>query len=453
MLSGSQSHLWLVLTLMLRKKSIALLSLATTFQCFTEGCDSKTSSSSNTSPAARVTELPAVDRVDSTEGPDVGGKQTRQPTRKLPSSKVESNVTLEEASVFATNLQNAILTNNLPQFEKLIDWEGIVARAVEGDGFETAFRESIATPAMASTLAKNSLASIQNLCEGKGSYRIVRVTSRGGKQHVVFRGVSSQSDMNFHDFQIEKKGDRVIATRFFVALIGEEISDSLHKNFMVAQKQTSVVQQFTGQASEPIQDLMLVAEMSNKFRANDKAGSIASYDKLSSNGKKTKMAMLLRLNALSSVDEARYLTAWDEYVSAFADDPSLGLSGINAAVLRGDLKQLDKCREILQQWTGGDPYVDLICSRWFLELGEKERGKELFDPIDVDALDLANADEIALINYLLLDENAKVLAQLKKLKAKYNKVFAKVEGAEYFNRFELTDEYKSWKSFIRSNNN
>ncbi len=84
---------------------------------------------------------------------------------------------------------------------------------------------------------------------------------------------------------------------------------------------------------------------------------------------------------------------------------------------------------MLQQWTGGDPYVDLICSRWFLELVRKKGARKLFAPIDVDALDLANADEIALINYLLLDENAKVLAQLKKFKEKYNKVFAKVEGA------------------------
>lgn len=435
---------------MLSRLSLPLFSLVAVSSLMSGGCNTKSSSSHATDSAGRVSVLPPVDQELSTAESDHENEKvrSRQPTRKLPSAPSPEAITESEATAFAKQLQAAVLQNDLPQFQKLIDWDGIIARSVEGGSFDETFKKGVLAPRMTASLSGKSLASIQQLCGESGSYRIVRVMPRGGKQHVVFRGIAPSGEMNFHDFEIQKRGDSIIATKFFIALTGEELADTLRNNFLLAQTKSSILNQLTSSANHPAQDLTLVAEMSKQVQADKKSEAIVTYNKLSSAGKKAKMAMLLRVTALASLDETEYLAAWDQYVEAFPGDPSLGLLGVDAAVIRKDLKQLEKCRKLIQQWTGGDPYIDLICSRWFFEYGEKERGKELFDSVDVDALDLANANEVALINYLHMDDHANALAQLKTLNKDYEVTFEDIENNAYFERFVKTDEYREWKSFV-----
>lgn len=394
---------------------------------FLAGCSSETA-------PPLVTPLPPVDAQQSDDATATG-------------TQGSSQVSTDEAEQFARQWEQAIRTGDATNGAGLIDFDAIVSRTLEPLDLDEKARRSLATGLKASSPMATMIRQLGQNEQDGGSYRVIGVALRGGQQHATFRLIGADSSLNYHDLRIVRGEDGLVADQFFVAISGEDFSDTLRATIAPAVKaQQSSVAKITGAEKRQMDELQKQQKLMLEARSGDHRKALQIYEQLSSESKKIKTVQIGRLMAAMNLPSDEYLKVIDEYEKRFPNDPSLPMVLIDAAVMREDAEQLEEAHTALNAWTGGDPYLDLMVAGVLANFGQVSRAQEMIEEIDVDAVGVANAHDFALNVALMGKDHEMALAQLRKLRDDYGYQFGDLRIAEGFEDFVNSSSFQEWQS-------
>lgn len=355
----------------------------------------------------------------------VSQAKTKLPSVEQPEGQTSSTkpapsnaATEQEAEMFAKQWQQALENGDVGEVERLVDWRQITERAIEN--FDLDEKQRSETIRQSNAMSRTVATNMKTMKEKGGSYRLVRIAKRDDYVHAVFRLLTPESSLNYHDLRVIKTADGVKADQFFVAATGEEMSDTLRGIFtpLIAKNKT-ILARLSGAQKQALEDVKKLQKMSQLLRLAQHQQVFDLYDQLSDEGKKQKTAMLLRIMASGQLAEDAYFKAIEEYAEAFPSDPSLAILTMDAAIMKKDLERLEQSRKQLNVWTGGDGYIDLAVGAVLADAGEVERAVELTKDIDPSEIDLVMAYDFKLSIALPAEDYDTVLKNLLVLRDKF----------------------------------
>lgn len=359
-----------------------------------------------------------------------------------------AQISEEEAEAFAASWRNAIQQGDVGKANELVDWDGIWDRALEGFNLNAQTRNEMKQANSGATSVGTQLTGqLHQNISGGGTYHLLRVVSRSDGMHVVFRLLNPDQGVNYHDFRLNRIRGKVVADRFHVAATGEEMADTLHTNLApVVRSQASMMGRISGEAKEKLDELKLKDEFLKAAVRGDLQLANQKFGMLSDEDKKSKVVMLAMLKIAAQTDEGNYLSWIDRFARQFPDDPSLGLMTLDAAVLRGDMKQLEQCRQIIHDWTGGDSYLDAMVAVCLLQNDDLPRAQEIVADIPPESIDLAQTHGLLLDVALANEDNEAVLKHLMILESDFDFEFEDLRTVDEYKGFVQSPQFEQWQA-------
>jgi tetratricopeptide (TPR) repeat protein len=364
-------------------------------------------------------------------------------------SATDYDVSQEEAEAFAVAWAAGIVDNDVETIQSLFDWDGLCRRVAEPLELTADDHGQFVQGMKGRDPAGQLTRQIAENCQTGGSYRLVRVLRRDGRYHAVFRMILPNQGMNYHDIRIVRANGQIVGDRIFVAISGEEMADTMRALALPALQDRNLVgrlsgKQRAGEAAFDTTIALLKAVREGQFQE-----AVNLYDRLPEANRSNKSVMLAMINAQGELDETKYLESIDRYREAYPNDPSLGLILLDAAGLRKDWDLLEISRQKLTDWTGGDPYLDLMIAAILCQdPASIEKALRLAEKIDPSTVGLPQAHEYKFSVALSGKDFKTVVQQMIVLRDEYGVEFDEtlIRAEPLFAEFVQSPEFADWLS-------
>ena len=355
----------------------------------------------------------------------------------------ENKVTAAEAKQFAKEFLSAINRQDLKKIQQLVYWKAIVDRIFVGLPIDNEFYRKY------STGAKTILGKFSNDIETEtgagGSYSLLKIIRRGKDRHVIFRTVSGTSapsgggHVNYHNLRLIKIDEQVRADDIYIARAGSWMSEIIKKSLRpILLKSERPLDGFSAEHIKEIEEARLIAGMVEATRSGDKSEALKVYQQLPEDVKNTKTVLGARLLATEG-DE--FLEAVEAMVSKYPNNPAVGLSLIDYGTRQEDLEMLKRATELLEKWTGGDPYIDLAVAVVMSKLGQADEASELTREISLKEFDFINPVFLKYKIALASKDNETLLECFRALRDDYDQDISQILEADVCKDFVESIEY------------
>lgn len=237
-----------------------------------------------------------------------------------------------------------------------------------------------------------------------GSYKLLRITPDAQHPKLLFRLLTPQGGLNYHEFTLTKRGAYQIDD-LYVFATGEPLSVTLHRSglpVLVDAEKGTLEKLLTGE-SDYMANLPKIQQFTQNVLAGNAVAAMQIYRQLPKSLQEDKAMMMLRLRAtMRDVNGKEYNDTMLDFKRLYPGDPCLNLVLLDYYF---NQKQYDKVRECLisiETRVGKDPYLDVLRSSSYNMEGNFDEALKLAE--------LAIAAEPAMRNA----HGAKVLAAVKK---------------------------------------
>ena len=402
------------------------------------GCDSGRTASVDSSPAGPLSSVEPTRSGESVKGESVKGES------------VKVAITDQDAEKFAGRWLRAVIDKDIAVVQKLVDWDGIMDRTLQGIDVNDEFCREFIQDETSPESTERLIGTIADEVNAGGSYRLVRVTERGGRSHVMLRLLNAEGALNYHDLRLKRAGDLIVADRLLFASSGESFSDTMRCMVAVAViGQSSLVSRLSDDVQRELRRLKQQAEMVNALRRGDNETALMMYENMPAELRQMRMPMLLRIMASDVGGDEAYLKAIDEFVAKHPSDSVVGMITLDAAIFRENHELLMRSHQQLTRFTGGDPYLDLMVGGVLANHGYLTEAKEMTDSIDPSNLGLASAHDFKLSVAMADEDHPTTLRQLVALRDNFGFELSDLNGVEGFEKFVAVARVRAMGSVHR----
>jgi len=367
-----------------------------------------------------------------------------RPKEKLPTDA--------ECRQWGKLVQSAIASGDIDKFNRQIDWDAFLetATTVPDETPEIAASRQKFAQAFKSTVTSKPagfapviMASIKN----GGSYRMLRSHIVDGRKRVLFRLINTRGAVNYHDFILSRSAQgNLIAVDWHIFLMGELSSQTTRRNYLplVALSSHATLDQLAQTDRDFLTHLKDFQALTQNARDKKHSEVLEIYKRLPPSLQRNKSVLILRFASAQVTNEGEYLTAIDDFRTAYPHDALLDMISVDALLQRKKYDQALECIERLDRSVGGDPYLKVTRAR-ILGLQGKMPAAHIMGQRAV-------SQEPSLINgyYLLLDLSLKTrefdetVRLLKSLTSKFGIQFSDFSQAPEFAEFVKSPQYQSW---------
>lgn len=263
-------------------------------------------------------------------------------------SEPELPVTKEEAAAVAASLTKAGAHRNAERFNELIDLDAFEKR-IQNHAHNTLSRSMMAG-AMEGMKKGTFGLQIAKALGNKGTYELVKQYEKDNHQHLVFRLYNEQ--LNYHDFELIKKGKQVKIADIFVYATGENLSATLAESLQSADAKTLTANKTAKNDYKKVQQ---VREYLNKGEF-EKAKQV--FEELPPVLKEQKLYRILYIHIASGLGNDEYLAALNKFQQEYPDAPNMYLLMIDAYFLKKDFAGALRCVNSLDSLINKDLFLD-----------------------------------------------------------------------------------------------
>ena len=357
------------------------------------------------------------------------------------SKKLISDV---RATAFAKELVIAHATGNKRAIARLVAFQEIVERAIEPFGLDGTDKDDLRTDAMQK--GPRYLASISSTIKAGGAYQLVHVKQRDDGSFLLFRLLSVDGTYNYHLLRIRKIRGQIRADQFFNASEGDELSETIRADIAGQAEHLMSSKQITDAQKRLLEDLKIQKQMRDAVGFEFEEEALKIYNQLPARLQMSRLPMLYRMRAIPETDKATYLAAVKEFLAKFPNDPAIGFIALDAAAVSQDVDLLQRGHQILREWTGGDPYLDLLVGTSLAALGQAELAKKMTESVDPSNVDVPAGHTYKLSIASANGDHEEVLKQLGLLRDRYKINFQDLDKIEQFKSFVKSPQYEQWKN-------
>lgn len=376
--------------------------------------------------------------------PEVASSSNAKTKAELDASIADEPITDEQATKFANELSKAIASNNSKAVAQLIAWPEIVARAVEPYDMAEQDKGDLIRDTVngAPSITKE----IANTVKQGGVYRLVRVKQRGSDPFALFRLIAADGTLNYHLVRIRRIRERVRADQFFSAAQGGEVSDSIRQKLVQAAKNFMDFEKVSEEQKRFVEDLEIKQRLTDAVAFGFDEQALQIYNGLPDRLKMGRIPMLCRIKIIPIEETTNYANAVKHYLAKFPDDPAGGMIALDAGATVKDVELLQQGHRAITEWSGGDPYLDLLVGAGLSQFGRTDLALGMTQAVDPSNAGISGAHSLKLKISLAVDDHAEALNQLRILKDKYGINPKQLEEIEQFQSFVESPEYQQWKN-------
>jgi hypothetical protein len=360
-------------------------------------------------------------------------------------------VTAADAQKWAGELARAVRVQDVDGFNKLVDWDAFVATAtaLPGDSSQLKdFRESYGRQLKTATASPRTGfgRAVIGAVEGAGEYRPLHTHREVGRVRVLFRLISSNGALNYHDWVLSRSSDgAVVAVDCYVFLIGEMYSQNLRRSFLpLAHKRGGAS---VGALSGPEQYFVAhfdeYTQMDRLVREKNWRQALNVYAQLPPTVQQSTPALTMRLLATQAISNTQYLATIDDFRKLHPNDAMIDLISIDGHLLRGDYAKALEGIDRVDRSVAGDPYLKVVRGGVLAREKKFDGARAMFEKAVAQDPQLLRG-YYALIDLSLARKSfGDTLKWLKEAESKGVK-FGDMRNSPAFSDFVKSPEYKSW---------
>jgi len=287
----------------------------------------------------------------------------------------------EECRRFAAAVEEAVQSRDVAAFNAAIDGDALLESVIEGvatteeerNGFLAAGRQRFS----ASGGFGRQL--IQQVAEG-GSYSFIRVHSEGRQKRILFRILSAEGGVNYHDMIVSRQPDgQVKAVDIFNYLSAETFSKMMRRGFiaLTAGESSGVLDRLTGKESDLAKNNDKHNQMIDAMKQGQYRQVLDTYGRLPSSLQKEKYFLLLRIKAAIEVGDEEYSATIKDFRTWHPKDPCLDLICFDQLLIEERYDDALDSVDRLDAAVGPDPYLDVMRANVKTEQNQFAAAKQL----------------------------------------------------------------------------
>lgn len=265
----------------------------------------------------------------------------------LSCSEPEKPVTKEEAVRVAASLAETIGRRNASLLNKLLDAEAFENRIHQQSQFK--LNRSMVAGAMKGIRGGEFGHQIVTSLSKKGTYELVKRYEKDKHQHLVFRLYDDQ--LNYHDYELIKKGKEVKIADIFIYTTGENLSTTLAQSLQYMEESNAIDQVGKG-------ELKKIELIKRHIKDNNYEKANKLFLQLPAVIRKQKLYKIIYIQIASGLETDQYLAALNQFQQEYPDAPNMYLLMIDAYFLKKDYPGALKCVNSLDSLINKDPFLD-----------------------------------------------------------------------------------------------
>jgi len=355
------------------------------------------------------------------------------------SNQKEGSISDAEAEQFAKDWVAALSSANRVEANELFAIKEVVNRSIAPIRLSKNDRRGAIDGSMDGL--KTIIASLFEIFGNGASYELVSVKRRDGDPFVLFRLVNADGALNYHLLRVKRIRGGVRADRLSFGITGESLCASMRQNFKRMSTMYSKSKQEQEKFIEHLQTFKHLGLAAGKGEMNR---ALDLFKQLPEDLQAEKLAQLYRVMAHQYGDEADFEKVLDEFIKSFPDDPSLAMVLLDSASLKGDSEMLLKAHSMLSEWSGGDPYLDLMVAAGLAEMGETEKAVKMTEAIDPTPINVLYAHTFKIGVALASEDFDCVLEQLLYMQDNFKVEFDDLRSVEGYEGFVKSPQFKEW---------
>ncbi len=359
-----------------------------------------------------------------------------------------AEITEEEALQFAGSLQRACEQGDQAAFGRLVNWESIVATALEGLGASDKAKSEMMKGAL-SGIRKPGGAEAALLAEiQRGEYRALRVIDAKDHKKVLFRLKPARGGVNYHEFLLDRDpSGQVRAREFFVYLTGEPMSATLRRGFLplVAQQSRGVLERLRGSESAYVKNIDKLIAMNQGLVQKQPAETLATYATLPPEVQREKNVLILRMTAAQAVSEEEYTKAMADLRANYPKDAGVDFISTDYFLMKGQFDEALGCVDRLDTAIGGDAYLDVLRANIEIQAHRFDRAQARIESAKDREPDLVDAYLSALELAVAEKDNQAAVRHLEELRKRFQFHFAELSAQPQYADLVGSPEYKAWR--------
>ncbi len=320
----------------------------------------------------------------------------------------EKPVSKSEADEIAKTILASVANKNPEFLNRFLDIEALCKKMekVSGLHFSGAERRSFAEGISKRKIGNEILKDFK-----RGSlFDLVHQYERNGKQHLVFRVYYAEGGLNYYDYTLIKKGEKVKAEDMLIYTAGESLSVIASRMFKDLESKKYGLDDIT--VGNKIRKLVAEGEFEDAYQ---------SFQLLSPAAQKQKTFMQLKIEIASNMgDDELQVQALEEYQSLFPKDTNMPLLMIDAYFLKGEYSKVLSSVDQLDKLAQGDPLLDYYRGLCYKQMGEDEKYRAAIEKVYQYKPEFQDGAIELIAIYLDLKEQAKA----KEIVAAYRKSFS-----------------------------
>lgn len=326
----------------------------------------------------------------------------------------------------------------------LIDVDAIVDRAVDGisvpKDFTTGLRKGF-KPAIDKFAGE-----LSETVEGGGSFTLLRMRAREGKELSLFRLLSAEGGLNYIEVEWRSRDGLVRGVDIEPAMSGEPMSASLRRGAAGFAAKNKLIDRLSGKQKAHLQGINASARFVASAQSGNSEEAMSLYRALPAEQQREKLNLVNRMIVAQAISEDEYLKAMEDMIRHHPQDPATLLASVDLWFLKKEFGKVRGIVEKLDARVGGDPYLEVIRANTLIAEEKFEEAKKVLqrgvakEPTLTDAwfvlVDLS-------INQNTHAETARLLDAATK---SAGVEWSGIPDAEHFAGFRASKEGKAWLS-------
>jgi hypothetical protein len=263
-------------------------------------------------------------------------------------SEQEKPVTKQEASEAAVALTKSMAHHDASVLNEMLDFDALEKRVMDESGHK--LKPAFVTGAFSSLRSGDFGLQIARSLGEKGTYELVKQYEKNNHQHLIFRLYNEL--LNYHDFELVKKGKEVKIADIFIYTTGENLSYTLAQSLLSMSDQPDAV----GKLGAP--ELRKIQLLKNYIHDKEYEKADALYKSLPVVIREQKLYKILQIQIASGLGNDQYLKALTNFQQEYPDAPNMYLLMLDAYFLNKDYAGALKCVNNLDTLINKDPFLD-----------------------------------------------------------------------------------------------
>lgn len=279
----------------------------------------------------------------------------------------------EECIAFAKSIENAVASGNLAAFNDKFEWNALIVKASTGVPLPAKLQQGVLRE------IRNFGQQIIDLTRPAGSYKVLRIRTKGTEKWALFRMLFPDGAVNYHDLLLAQDANgKLKVIDIYVFNGGILMSESFRRVTlpMLAHEDEELLEYLTESEREYSAHAKTFAQIVQAFSRGDYRTALQLYDKLPPSLQRDKTILSWRVRAAQPLGGEQYSRVLADYRAYYPDDPSLDLLLID---LYGMTKEYDKVLlsiDRIVEATGGDSYLNALKAAVFYDQKELDAAKK-----------------------------------------------------------------------------